>query len=83
MSYIERGYFIVPKTYEESNEKIKNKKAVVVNAEEFIEIVEKRGLKEAAKEVDVVTTAAIGPTLAILAPSAINLTIFGASFFTL
>lgn len=51
----------MPKTYEEINEKIKNKKAVVVNAEEFIEIVEKKGLKEAAKEVDVVTTATFGP----------------------
>lgn len=51
----------MPKTYEEINEKIKNKKAVVVNAEEFIEVVEKKGLKEAAKEVDVVTTATFGP----------------------
>jgi len=49
------------KTYEEINEKIKNKKAVVLNAEEFIELVDKKGLKEAAKEVDVVTTATFGP----------------------
>lgn len=49
------------KTYEEINEKIKNKKAVVLNAEEFIELVDKKGLKEAAKEVDIVTTATFGP----------------------
>ena len=51
----------MPKTYEEINEKIKNKKAVVVTAEEFIDIVEEKGLKTAAKEVDVVTTATFGP----------------------
>jgi uncharacterized protein (DUF39 family) len=49
------------KTYEEINEKIKNKKAVVLTAEEFIEAVEKDGLSKAAKEVDVVTTATFGP----------------------
>jgi len=49
------------KTYEEINEKIKNKKAVVLTAEEFIEVVDEKGLKEAAEEVDVVTTATFGP----------------------
>jgi len=49
------------KTYEEINEKIKKKKAVVLNAEEFISLVDKKGLKQAAKDVDVVTTATFGP----------------------
>ena len=49
------------KTYSEINEKIKNGSAVVVTAEEMIEIVEKDGLKIAAEEVDVVTTGTFGP----------------------
>ncbi|MBW2989245.1 homocysteine biosynthesis protein [Candidatus Woesearchaeota archaeon] len=49
------------KTYEEINERIRNKEAVVMTAEEFIDIVDERGLREAAKEVDVVTTATFGP----------------------
>lgn len=51
----------MPKTYEEINRKIKNKEAVVLTAEEAIELVEKKGLKQAAKEIDVVTTATFGP----------------------
>jgi len=51
----------LPKTYEEINEKIRKKKAVVLTAEEAIELVGKKGLKKAAKEVDVVTTATFGP----------------------
>lgn len=49
------------KTYEEINAKIESKKAVVLNAEEVIDYVEKKGLEAAAKEVDVVTTATFGP----------------------
>lgn len=49
------------KTYEEINKKIESKKAVVLNAEEIIEYVEKKGIESAAKEVDVVTTATFGP----------------------
>ena len=49
------------KTYKEINEKIKKGEAVVVTAEEIIDIVEKEGLKKAAKEVDIVTTATFGP----------------------
>jgi len=49
------------KTIKEINEKIKKGKAVVVNAEEIIGIVEKDGLKKAAQDVDVVTTATFGP----------------------
>ena len=51
----------MPKTYEEINEKIKKKEAVVLTAEEFIDLVDEKGIKKAAKEVDVVTTATFGP----------------------
>lgn len=49
------------KTVEEINEKIKQGKAVVVTAEEMIEIVSSEGPKKAAKKVDVVTTGTFGP----------------------
>jgi uncharacterized protein (DUF39 family) len=49
------------KSYAQINEKIKNGDAVVVTAEEVIEIVAERGTKEAADYVDVVTTATFGP----------------------
>ncbi len=49
------------KTYKEINEKIKAGNAVVVTAEEIIDIVEKEGTKKAAEMVDVVTTATFGP----------------------
>jgi len=49
------------KTIREINEKIKKGQAVVVNAEEIIDIVDKKGLKKAAEEVDVVTTGTFGP----------------------
>lgn len=49
------------KTYEEINEKIKQKKAVVVTAEEMIGIVRDLGTKAAAQKVDVVTTGTFGP----------------------
>ncbi|MBW2046353.1 MAG: homocysteine biosynthesis protein [Deltaproteobacteria bacterium] len=49
------------KTIKEINEKIKKGEAVVVTAEEIIDVVQKKGLKEAAREVDVVTTATFGP----------------------
>jgi len=52
--------FKVKKTIEEINEKIKNGEAVVVNAEEMIDIVERKGIIEAAKQVDVVTTGTFG-----------------------
>jgi len=51
----------MPKTIAEINEKIKKKKAVVVTAEEIIDIVEKKGVQATAKEVDVVTTGTLGP----------------------
>ncbi len=49
------------KTIAEINAKIKKGKAVVVNAEEIIDLVEKKGIKKVSQEVDVVTTATFGP----------------------
>jgi L-aspartate semialdehyde sulfurtransferase len=49
------------KTYEEINDKIKRGEAVVVTAEEMIDIVAERGTKAAAEAVDVVTTGTFGP----------------------
>jgi L-aspartate semialdehyde sulfurtransferase len=49
------------KTIAEINEKIKQGKAVVVTAEEIIDIVKKNGTKKAAEDVDVVTTGTFGP----------------------
>jgi len=51
----------MPKTIREINEKIKRGEAVVVTAEEIIDIAEEKGVKKAAQEVDVVTTATFGP----------------------
>ncbi|MCX5902023.1 MAG: hypothetical protein NTV89_00830, partial [Proteobacteria bacterium] len=49
------------KTIQEINEKIRKGQAVVVTAEEIIDIVQKKGAKKAAAEVDVVTTGTFGP----------------------
>lgn len=49
------------KTIEEINEKIKKGEAVIVTAEEMIDIVEKDGTKKAAQKVDVVTTGTFAP----------------------
>ena len=49
------------KTIKEINEKIKKGKVVVVTAEEVIDLVEKKGAKICAQEVDVVTTGTFGP----------------------
>ena len=49
------------KTYEEINEKIRRGQAVVVTAEEIIDLVEEEGYEKAAKTVDVVTTGTFGP----------------------
>jgi len=51
----------VVKSIKEINEKIKQGKAVVVTAEEMIDIVEEKGEVKAAKEVDVVTTGTFAP----------------------
>jgi len=49
------------KTIAEINEKIKKKQAVVVTAEEILDIAAKKGVPKAAREVDVVTTGTFGP----------------------
>ena len=49
------------KTIAEINEKIKKGQAVVVTADEIIDIAKKKGISQAAKEVDVVTTGTFGP----------------------
>lgn len=51
----------VNKTYQEINDKIARGEAVVVTAEEIIDIAEKDGVVEAAKKVDVVTTGTFAP----------------------
>ncbi len=51
----------VNKTIAEINEKIRKGKAVVVTAEEIIDVVEQKGAVKAAQEVDVVTTGTFGP----------------------
>ena len=48
------------KTIEEINEKVKEGKAVVVTAGEIIDYVKEKGIKQAAREVDVVTTGTFG-----------------------
>jgi len=49
------------RTYEEINEKIRNRRAVVVTAEEMSDLVSDVGVGEAAKKVDIVTTGTFGP----------------------
>ena len=49
------------KTIDEINERIKKGQVVVVTAEEMIDLVDEKGIKEAARKVDVVTTATFGP----------------------
>jgi uncharacterized protein (DUF39 family) len=49
------------KTIEEINEKIKKGKAVVVTADEIIDIVSEKGLRQTAIDVDVVATGTFGP----------------------
>lgn len=49
------------KTIAEINHKIKSGEVVVVTAEEIIDLVDKKGLKKASQEVDVVTTGTFGP----------------------
>ncbi|MCF8054892.1 MAG: homocysteine biosynthesis protein [Deltaproteobacteria bacterium] len=49
------------KTYQEINERIKRGEAVIVTAEEMIDIVKKEGASKAATKVDVVTTGTFAP----------------------
>jgi len=50
----------VKKTFQEINEKIKKGRAVVVTAEDMIDVVERHGDVEAARRIDVVTTGTFG-----------------------
>jgi uncharacterized protein (DUF39 family) len=52
---------LMAKTLAEINEKVRKGQAVVATAEEVIDIVAKKGLSKAAREVDVVTTGTFGP----------------------
>jgi len=51
----------IERTYTEINEKIKAGKAVVLTAEEIIELVAEKGITEATRQVDVVTTGTFAP----------------------
>jgi len=53
--------FKVKKTIKEINDKIREGRAVVVTAEEMIDVVERHGDVEAARKIDVVTTGTFGP----------------------
>ena len=55
------GNKTVKKTYRQINDKIKSGDVVVVTAEEMIDIVAANGPKEAAQQVDVVTTGTFAP----------------------
>jgi len=49
------------KTINEINERIRKGQAVVVTAEEILDVVKEKGVEKAAREVDVVTTGTFGP----------------------
>ncbi len=51
----------IQKTYDEINSRIKAGEAVVVTAEEMVDIVKKNGPEQAARTVDVVTTGTFAP----------------------
>jgi L-aspartate semialdehyde sulfurtransferase len=51
----------IQKSYEEINARIKSGVAVVVTAEEMVDIVREKGPEQAAREVDVVTTGTFSP----------------------
>ena len=51
----------MPKTIKEINERISKGNAVVLTAEEIIDLVDEKGVDKAAEEVDVVTTGTFGP----------------------
>jgi len=51
----------VTKTYQEINDRIRSGEVVVVTAEEMIDVVNEKGVEEAAREVDVVTTGTFAP----------------------
>jgi len=54
-------FMSIERTYAEINKKIQNGKAVVLTAEEVISLVREKGIAEAARQVDVVTTGTFAP----------------------
>ena len=50
----------MPKTWEQINERIRSGEAVVVTAEEMVQVVKEHGAAKAAEKVDVVTTGTFG-----------------------
>jgi uncharacterized protein (DUF39 family) len=52
---------VMAKTIAEINERIRKGKAVVVTAEEVLDIAKEKGVRKAAEEIDVVTTGTFGP----------------------
>ncbi len=59
---LEEGVLLLTyRSFEEINEKIRKKKAVVVTAEEILGIIQEKGISKATQEVDVVTTGTFGP----------------------
>jgi L-aspartate semialdehyde sulfurtransferase len=56
-----KARFAMTKTVAEINEKIRKGKAVVVTAEEVLDIAKEKGVRKAAEEIDVVTTGTFGP----------------------
>jgi uncharacterized protein (DUF39 family) len=58
---LEKARFAMAKTIAEINERIRKGKAVVVTAEEVIDIAKEKGVRKAAEEIDVVTTGTFGP----------------------
>jgi uncharacterized protein (DUF39 family) len=52
---------VISRTIKEINKKIKNGKVVVVTADEMTDIIKSKGVKKAAREVDVVTTGTFAP----------------------
>lgn len=51
----------MPKTIAEINKRIKQGKAVVVTAEEVLDVARQKGISQTADEIDVVTTGTFGP----------------------
>jgi uncharacterized protein (DUF39 family) len=51
----------MPKSIQEINERIKERKAVILTAEEIIPFIEENGYAKTARQVDVVTTGTFGP----------------------
>ncbi len=58
---LRKGIAMVKKSYEEINSRIKHGESIVVTAEEVVGIVEDVGIKQAARRIDIVTSATFAP----------------------